>query len=753
MYVSKRRGEFMGNPKQLDLFEQTEMKNIKFIDYTDSFKSQVPYGKMYQASRKEASRKKPVFFIHKYFARRITANFRLSLLDFFQSTDIYNDFYKPSEQFPNITVLDPFMGGGTTIFESLRFGCKVIGSDLQPLSKFVTKALIEPIDEIAVKKEVKELETRVGNRIRAYYKTKCPCCNKDADVMYAFHVKTVKTKSACNYHRLFSTFIIAYKNNEFTVVCPKCGKVDKTKFDSKEYKCSCGWTLTDPKDSYIKTGVFSCPDCDESFSLSDASVTDGYPFASEIIALEYYCPHCKTHDYKAPESADLDLYKKACEDYLSIKEKLPIPDQEIPEGYNTNQILNHNYKKFSDLFNQRQLLCLGLLLDEINKTKNKKTQLWLQLAFSGMLEMNNMFCRYQQNAFKICNIFFNHAYVPISMPVENCVWGTTLGTGTFEKTINKIIKGKRFNTNIYDIKTIKKDDLQFDSLQIDSTDSVEVNTADTFNELSTTSPFLNCGDSRNLSFILDNSVDLVLTDPPYGANVMYSELIDFFHVWNYKSSIASELGFIEPLSPKLNEIIVNPIANKDFSYYQDGITSVFSECYKKLKNNGFLVFSFHDKSLDSWIAILNSISESGYKLVKCFPVQAETRTGAHTSNKNSIGLDIMLICQKDKLSNTKTTYTISSSILENTRKAVIESLEELQYAEAEVTMPDIENIYISKFFTFIPNYNNFDNLSKEELKKNLEVELNNLDEIANNFSITEKRNGWWSELYKQKWDI
>ena len=68
-------------------------------------------------------------------------------------------------------------------------------------------------------------------------------------------------------------------------------------------------------------------------------------------------------------------------------------------------------------------------------------------------------------------------------------------------------------------------------------------------------------------------------------------------------------------------------------------------------------------------------------------------------------------------------------------------------------MPDIENIYISKFFTFIPNYNNFDNLSKEELKKNLEVELNNLDEIANNFSITEKRNGWWSELYKQKWDI
>ena len=125
-----------------------------------------------------------------------------------------------------------------------------------------------------------------------------------------------------------------------------------------------------------------------------------------------------------------------------LEKELPIPQQLIPVGYNTNQILNHGYRKFMDLFNERQLLCLGLLLKEINSVENKNTQLWLQLAFSGMLEMNNMFCRYQTNAFKICNIFFNHAYVPITMPVENCVWGALLGTGTFTKTIQKILKGK-----------------------------------------------------------------------------------------------------------------------------------------------------------------------------------------------------------------------------------------------------------------------------------------------------------------------
>ena len=118
-----------------------------FMNYKQSFKADMPYDRMYQASRKEASRKKPVFFIHKYFARRITANFRMSLLGFMagERDNLYEDFYKPSErgslQEP-ITVLDPFMGGGTAIFEALRFGCKVIGNDLQPLSLLDRKSVV-----------------------------------------------------------------------------------------------------------------------------------------------------------------------------------------------------------------------------------------------------------------------------------------------------------------------------------------------------------------------------------------------------------------------------------------------------------------------------------------------------------------------------------------------------------------------------------------------------------------------------------
>ena len=64
--------------------------------YDNAFQAEMPSDVMYQASRKEASRKKPVFFIHKYFARRITANFRMSLLGFLADKDdkILDLFYR-----------------------------------------------------------------------------------------------------------------------------------------------------------------------------------------------------------------------------------------------------------------------------------------------------------------------------------------------------------------------------------------------------------------------------------------------------------------------------------------------------------------------------------------------------------------------------------------------------------------------------------------------------------------------------------
>ena len=717
----------------------------------------IPFDKIYQAARKEASRKKPVFHIHKYFARRITSNFRMMLLGLLLPYDesVWDNFYNSFEKGVEgtVTVLDPFMGGGTTLFESCRLGCKIIGNDLQPLSNFVSRALISNLDEKQLSLDLKALEKKVGTRIKKYYTTECPECKQTADVMYNFHVKKVKTNSRCKEHKLYSSFVLSLKKDTFTLVCPKCGEVFKSKFEEGFAQCTCGYKIKSPKDKFVDRGVFKCEDCNEEKVISDYSKEEGYPFSTDIIAQEFYCPHCHAHDYKSVNENDRALYQKAIEEYRLIKDTLPIPHQAIPKGYNTNQILNHGYKKFTDLFNERQLLCLGLLLQSINEVENKESQFWLQLAFSGMLEMNNMFCRYQQNASKISNIFFNHAYVPITMPVENNVWGTKLGTGSFVKTLNKIIKGKRFNSSIYDLDSKLKNG-KYESVKIMSAEVVQTIPSNKIEDLSRENPVLTCGDSRNLSHIKTNTVDIVLTDPPYGANIMYSELIDFFHVWNYMSSIGKELGFVTPMSPKTEEIIVNKVRNNTYQDYEDGISAVFTECNRVLTKDGFLVFSFHDKSLESWLSILKSIYNAGFKLVKAYPMHSESRTGAHTSNRNSIALDIMLISKKRyNEEHNELSDDIIKKISHDAYKTTEDKIKRLLEVEAEITIPDIENIYISEFFSLCSEYYMENNIFDYVIVDALKESLLQLDAYFEKYELTTVRTGWWSELYAEKWNI
>lgn len=203
----------------------------------------------------------------------------------------------------------------------------------------------------------------------------------------------------------------------------------------------------------------------------------------------------------------------------------------------------------------------------------------------------------------------------------------------------------------------------------------------------------------DLSFLPDKSVNLVITDPPFGANVMYSELIDFFHSWDSLSSLSDELGFIQPLSPKEDEIIVNTTRGKTQKDYENGLTSVFKECQRVLNDNGFLIFSFHDSSIESWLSILQSIDKGGFVLEKTYPLHAESRTGAHTSNKNTIALDIMLICRKKR---NIATIEINDDNLKEIEKIAYDNTEQiikrLQAVDAEITIPDISNIFVSEFF-------------------------------------------------------
>ena len=188
---------------------------------------------------------KPIYQMHKWFARRASCVFRAILLSAMKpaGTDIMTEFYKDHTNDADtngIRILDPFMGGGTTIVEALRLGCHVTGIDLNPVAWFIVKTEVEPVDIDELKAAFKRLEQRITlsgkplkEELLSHYKTECPCCgagSEEADIIYTFWVKSaICTNPTCRKEvPLFPNYIIAKKSPSVRYVpdyqCVKCKK-------------------------------------------------------------------------------------------------------------------------------------------------------------------------------------------------------------------------------------------------------------------------------------------------------------------------------------------------------------------------------------------------------------------------------------------------------------------------------------------------------------------------------------------------
>ncbi|TEU13003.1 MAG: DUF1156 domain-containing protein, partial [Anaerolineales bacterium] len=157
-----------------------------------------PIEQLNPLARREANAKRAIAMLHKWWARRVGCVFRTMILaslipeeewrrldEEVQPADIdawtalyYREHPKANplivKYLKDKVVLDPFMGGGTTIVEALRLGCKVIGVDVNPVAWFIVKKSVEPVDLEALDAAFERLKKEVAPDILKYYRTPCP---------------------------------------------------------------------------------------------------------------------------------------------------------------------------------------------------------------------------------------------------------------------------------------------------------------------------------------------------------------------------------------------------------------------------------------------------------------------------------------------------------------------------------------------------------------------------------------------------
>lgn len=609
---------------------------------------QFPYTQVSKVAEKESWRKeinRPIYHIHKWWAQRLGSVFRAMLLYLFEGDkkDIWEDFYKKND-FSNVTVLDPFMGSGTTLGEALKLGAKVVGCDINPVSSFLVRQELTRVNEIQLLEEYKKLQNEVAPHIRKYYKTIDPKSGKELPVLYYFWVKVVNTPSGEEIP-LFSRYVFA--QNAYasrvpaaSIWCPHCGSVIRDRYDANHLVCpNCGHSFNPQKGPAGKTTVTGADG--QEYKIKDL-VPKGSTLKEKMYALLAVNEQGEKV-YLPITEYDLNLYAEA-EKELSNYEKF-LPEYEVPSGYNTDQAIGYGYKTWRQFFNKRQLLCLSILLEGILKIHDKATREQFLCLFSSTLEFNNTFCSYKgEGTGAVRPIFSNHILKPERTPLENSVWGNDSSSGCFSTLFySRLLPAKHYLDAPFELQIGDGGNCS----KVIASNQLGPHLASDWNDFTANSGaalVLN-GDSSKLP-IPNGSIDFVVTDPPYFDFIHYSELSDFFYAW-LSPILKDSYGFFKTQTSRRD----NEVQQQDPETFSRLLGNVFAESYRVSKPTGKLAFSFHHSRPEGWISIAKAIKNAHFFLDEVFPVHAELMASTpKASAKEPISIDAMIICSKEKRS-------------------------------------------------------------------------------------------------------
>lgn len=634
---------------------------------------------------------RPIYSLHKWWARRPGSTFRcLGIAAMTDDTitkddilterttgshdglyiDSYDEQINPNDEHidRDVTVLDPFAGGGTTLVESNRLGADVIGYEINPVAWWTEKKSMDNVNLGVLEREFDRILEETRDELGEYYSTIDPETGQECEVLYYFQSQRIPCLTCDEDVQLFPRYQLAKtkKTRPGALYCPNQDCDDRIiELEDRDKGLDKGTTVTVDGGKQVtvsKDGDEVCPNCGHEFDPNDGTYGYGKYTCSnghkhdvketlqrrderptfDRFALQYVDPRGNKRIKEFDES-DEKRVKEATSRLNDLRDGLPIPDQNIPNGDKTGALLNYNYEQFNELFSNRHLLTFGLLFKkswgtadrEFENADSKNIAEFLVTAVSNCLEYNSKLCKWHVGYQIGFNVFERHAYVPKVQPIEGNPLNHEKNSTALSNFSQKVVEAKRYCDRPFEkIKNNKNGDVE--QFYVDSEDISENRVTG-----------LNCKTAERMDES-DESIDFVITDPPYYDNVQYSELSDYFYVW-LRECLHEEYEEFQPeLVPKAREIVANNSANKDEEFFVESLANVFSECNRVLKQDGEMVFTYHHNENEAWSVILEALIRSGFTITGAYPVQSEMPNNPHISDLDNAEYDILVYANKEQ---------------------------------------------------------------------------------------------------------
>lgn len=564
---------------------------------------------------------RPNSYLHKWWARRSGTITRFMLK---QLEPKSGGYYSPGGM-KGVRILDPMMGGGTTVHEAIRLEANVVGVDIDPIPVLQTKASLEN-RPLSLKEEAFDLFLAGARReLVELFLTTCPICKKESELRFMLYGS--RRKCDCGETIVVDSLVLRHSSEGKTVrICGECHEV---------YADGIHTAHTPSKIKIVSRDVDRCPKCFRHYQL-----IEDLPYEQRYspIAVVGICRK-DGQFFKQPDQSDLILIDKARKRAMLLRLS---GDFTIRPGPKTDDLIHHKVRSYIELYSPRQLLYLDWCIRTLRVMKDDS--LWLGLLISTSLEFNSMLCGYKGADIRrpgaIRHVFAHHAYSIPYTALENNPIQKNQSSGSLTQLFNgRVSRASRWAEN----PTEAGGDSGASRVEILGESDRAV--------LVTDWKSLESGAKRLLLLQADASqvsfpkafFDFVVTDPPYYDNVQYSDLSAFFRVWlNQLLPREADWSYDHNLSA------VHTGRGDLGERYRKLMTGIWKKCAYALRTDGRLVFTFHHWKPQAWAELGFSLREAGFQLVNRYVVHSENPTSVHIKNLKSLKHDAILVLRVGK---------------------------------------------------------------------------------------------------------
>jgi DNA modification methylase len=134
--------------------------------------------------------------------------------------------------------------------------------------------------------------------------------------------------------------------------------------------------------------------------------------------------------------------------------------------------------------------------------------------------------------------------------------------------------------------------------------------------------------------IPENSIDYIFVDPPFGSNIMYSDLNFLWESW---------LGVKTNTAP---EAIENHIQEKSLNEYRSLIRKCFHEFYRILIPGRWMTVVFSNTNASVWNSIQSALSEAGFVVANVSSLDKKQRSINSYTSTTSVKQDLVISAYK-----------------------------------------------------------------------------------------------------------